>query len=271
MAAKVLFFGQDTDQRISTLIHTGYSVDVYSSIAELEPSLVEDSDAVAVAISGVWKPFLHDSISIVRSQSGIPFILFGEPDKDSSQSIFDLVIPARRSSSQWLGEIDLLIRECHATRAKAREVIATSDRLNVLTRTVMEQSRLHREQAQRERESSQDTRKKSECERERSLRESSRNKSEMIAGWHFAEIPGVIDFVEAAPVSIPCEERDKLNWSIMLALAKMTGLLLKATKVRLDNGTSDQIEALLGEERELATDLERLLKQWKSHRALHGC
>lgn len=261
MAAKVLFFGQDARRCIPVLESAGYAVDAYASVVQIPASIVEDSDARAVAMSGSWQPFLNAPISIAREKASIPFILFaGRDEHPAAQSIFDLVVPAGRQPSQWLIELDLLIRECQATCAAARRVAATSALLIEYSRLAREQSRLAREQSRLVREQSR-------LERERS-----RSLIHLSSSWDRHEIRGMVDFASAPDVcAAPCEERDRLNWSIMMAVAELTGLLVKTAKVHLDHGASEQIDALQAEEKSLASNLEALLMQWKAHRAAHGC
>jgi hypothetical protein len=271
VAAKVLFFGQDTRQCIPVLKRAGYSVDVYASVVEMRPSVFDDPDAAAVAISATWEPFLRDPISIARHHTTIPFILFEGAGEGPAQSIFDLVVPARRAPSQWLGELDLLIRECWATRAQARRVMAASDLLHKQSQAALGQLRLDRERSRVERESAQVAREHSRLERERSRRERSRSIVDMAGRWDLEGIPGFAGFANTPPVCSACEQRDRLNWSIMVAVAKLTSLLLKVTKAGLDVEASEHLIALRDEEKSLAADLEALLMQWKAHRASHGC
>jgi hypothetical protein len=272
VAAKVLFFGQDTRRRIPALKRAGYCVTAYASVVQMHPSIVEDPDAVAVAISGMWKPFLHDPISVTRTQTRIPFVLFASQELSPAQSMFDLVVPASRPPSRWLREIDLLIRECQETRADARRAIATSDLIHKQTEVLIDQSRLGRERARLERESSALAREQSRLEQERSSREISRNIDDLAGRWGLEQIPGIADFATAPPVSIgPCEERDRLDWSIMIGLATLTNLLWKIVKVPVGTEISNEIGALLLEEKGLAENLEALLTEWKKHRASHGC
>lgn len=266
VAAKILFFGQDTRSSIPVLRRAGYSVEVFGSTLQVRPSIIEDAGAVAVALSGEWEPSLGDPISIARERARVPFILFGTPGKPSDQSVFDLVIPANRRPSQWLSEIDLLIRECQATCADARRVMTTSDLLRNEIRARIERSRIDRERSRLERESSEVTREKSRLERVRS-----RDLIGTRGRWDLEKLPGIADFLKASPIIAPCKERDRLNWSIMMGVAKMSGLLLKATKIQLENDGEEQIEALLAEERGLAQYLEDLLRRWKAHRSSHGC
>ena len=80
------------------------------------------------------------------------------------------------------------------------------------------------------------------------------------------------DFAEGPAVSaVPCGERDRLNFSIMIQLAKLTHLLWDVMKVQLDNGTQEKMDLLNAEQKSLAASFEALLVQWKAHRDSHGC
>jgi hypothetical protein len=272
VAAKVLFFGPDPRRRIPALRRAGYCVEEFAAVTQMHQSVVENGDAAAVAVSGVWKPYMRNAILSTRDRNRIPFILFADQGKHPTPSIFDLVIPANQQTAQWLSELDLLIRECQMTRDQARKVVANSDLIGKQTEIVIEQSQRARERSRLERESSQSVRELSRLERERSFRAMFTSIDNMTGRWDLQEIPGVADYVKTPPVSaVPCAERDKLNWSIMIALATLTNLLWKIMKVRLANGIAEEIDALVAEEKSQAENLETLLVQWKFHRTSHGC
>lgn len=103
------------------------------------------------------------------------------------------------------------------------------------------------------------------------MRESSRNIPDREAR-SLCEIPSIVDFEDARPAcGDRCEERDGLNWSIMIAVANLTGHLWKMVRVKVNSGAPEQIHALQTEQRSLAANLECLLMRWKTHRASHGC
>jgi hypothetical protein len=266
MAAKVLFFGEDTRHCIPPLKGAGYSVHAYGSVAEIDPSIIEDPDVAAVGISGAWKPFLRDPISRARERTGIPFIFFAGKGEFPARSIFDLVVPADRPSSQWLVELELLVRDCQSTCARARKVIATSALLSEQTRIVIERSRLEREQSRLRRE-------RSRLECNRTLHEVSRSIAGVAEGWDLRESLRMDEAEKDPAVELaPCEKRDGLNRSVMFAVAHLINHLLKAARAKLDDGISEQqMDALLTEEDSLVTNLESLLKEWKAHRAVHRC
>jgi hypothetical protein len=271
VAAKVLFFGHDTRRCIPVLQGAGYSVDAYGSPADMHIG-VEDPDAAALAVAGEWEPLLNNPVLIARERRRIPFVLFAGPGRQPDRSIFDLVVPADRSPAGWLGEFDLLIRACRAIRDQARRVMGVSDLLEEQARAVIEQSKLVRERSRLERESSQSVREQSQLARERARRQMYESSGALPGRWDFDEVSGIADFVEAPPISaVPCQERDRLHWSIMIGLAKLTAILSRTVRARLDKRPWDQIHPLVEEEKGLAADLEALLNECKAHRALHGC
>ncbi|UWZ86333.1 hypothetical protein [Occallatibacter riparius] len=272
VAAKVLFFGQDTRRCIPMLQSAGYSVDAFGSPGEMHIH-VEDPDAAAVAVSGAWEPLLYDPVLIARERRRIPFVFFAGSGRQPDPSIFDLVVPAERSPAGWLGELDLLIRACRATRDEARRVTAASNLLEEQARAVIEQSKLVRERSRLERESSQSVREQSRLEQERSRRQRYESSGAPPGKWDLEDVSGIGDFAKTAPPAsaVPCQERDRLHWAIMIGLAKLNAILSRTVRARLDKWPWDQIRPLFEEERRLAADLEALLKECKAHRALHGC
>lgn len=271
VASRVLFFGQDTRGCIPALERAGYLVDAQQSVAQIRPSLARNPDTDAVIMSGVWESFLDPPVSEARERTHIPFVLFAMPGEHPAPSAFDLVVPANRPPAEWLGDFDLLIRQCRDTREEARRVTAVSDRLSEQTRALMEQSQREREQSRRERDQWLREREKSRRERERSRQEIARNLA-MERIWGLKDRPRVPDHVCASDLThSPCGDRDKLSWSIILATADLNTILFMMMKEKLDESPADQIDALQTEASAVIANLESLLTQWKTHRASHRC
>lgn len=270
MAPRVLFFGQDMRRSIPVLQRVGYSVDAYDSVAQIESSLIEESGVAAVAVSGIWEP-LHDPILSTRERTRLPFVLFALPEERPATSMFDLVIPARQPPAEWLGEFDLLIRQCRETRKEARRVLADSDLLSRQTKARVERLRLQGALARSERESAKSSRERSRHERARLRQEISRNAGGS-AGWDIEDLPALPDFAcDPEHGFVPCEERDKLSFSLIQEIATLTHLLHGMVKEKLSDAATEQIDATQAEASATIAKLESLLNRWKIHRAFHRC
>lgn len=270
MATKVLFFGQDTRLCIPVLTSAGYHVAAHDSALHMHPSFFDDPETAAVAVSGSSKSF-HDPISAVRKQTPVPFVLFALPGEQSGASIFDMVVPSARPSAQWLPEFGFLIRQCRETRTHARRVTATSDWLSKLTRATIAKSRQILESSRLERELSEGVRERSRRECERTTREMARSYAGSKRWDELLNSPDVTDSARESTGRVSCAARDRLNWSIIQAMASLTGLLYNLARKKLDEVADAQVAALESEGSSLVKNLESLLIQRKAHRAAHGC
>lgn len=263
MESKVLFVGQDTCRSIPTLERAGYSVRTYVSLEEMWPALVEDPDTAAVAMAVAWEPFLVPSISAARKGTQVPFILFALPNGPPASADFDLVVPASRPTAEWLAEFDLLLSKCKETRERARESapgLLQEPADPNLTPSKSPRQRLERRPRQaapqRDRPHAQSVGNGSSPERP--------NRAEPSA-----------QLVESIRNSdwglVSCEERRRLNWCVIQALAHLTQLLFRMARGKLDEASPEEIHALQAEASAVEGDLEILVGQWTAHRAAHGC
>lgn len=106
MAANwIAHFGADKHYRLAVLTRAGYTVERCNSPAQLHAVLtgIRYVDAVIVSESDGDTPY--DAISMTRSNSTIPLILFqsGNPHYDESE--FDLVVPVLTQPREWLNKI----------------------------------------------------------------------------------------------------------------------------------------------------------------------
>lgn len=109
MAIRIVHFGEDSLNRISTLRDMGYSVEECYSLAELHASLVGVLPADAVAISENVSAVTDHAISLTRSVSAVPLILFRGGNQYCSASEIDLVVPSNAGTDEWLNAVAKLV------------------------------------------------------------------------------------------------------------------------------------------------------------------
>jgi len=153
MGARIVHFGSDTCHRMPVLKSAGYSINDCRSLAQLHYALQICAEADAVVMTEPDRVAPDSAISIARSSSTAPLILFPGRRLEYKESDFDLVVPALTPPEQWLSDIAALIQRSQAIRAQSQSLV--------------DQSSLRRE--------AEAARKKSRLERERSRRECARN------------------------------------------------------------------------------------------------
>src|SRR5579863_8958984 len=111
MAIRIVHFGEDTFNRISTLKSNGYSVDECYSLSELHASLVGilPADAVTIAENDRDGAVTDHAISLTRSISAAPLILFRGGNQRYSAPEIDLVVPSNAGADDWLKDLAKLI------------------------------------------------------------------------------------------------------------------------------------------------------------------
>ena len=109
MAIRIVHFGSDVFNRIAALKRTGYSVDECYSIADLHASLVGILPADAVAIADNEGAVTDHAISLTRSISAAPLILFRDRNDLYIRPEIDLVVPSNAGADDWLNDIAKLI------------------------------------------------------------------------------------------------------------------------------------------------------------------
>lgn len=154
MAARIIHFGPDDCHRLTVLRSAGYSVDACGSLGQLRASLVADREADAVVMTEGDGVAPEEAITLARSHSSAPVVLFSGSNRSYEESSFDLVVHSLTPPDEWLVEVDVLI-------AKNRELRAQSEAIG------LESARLRYEAAQ--------VRERSQAERERSRKECARN------------------------------------------------------------------------------------------------
>jgi hypothetical protein len=120
MAAVVIHFGVGDLHRVSVLEKAGYVVSDCQSAMGLYSSLLQFPDPDAVAISESDLIDGDEMISLIRSHSTAPLILFQGPAPLIETSEFDLVVPPLTEPRIWLGDLAGLVEHNRAIRDHSR-------------------------------------------------------------------------------------------------------------------------------------------------------
>lgn len=111
MAARILHFGQDECNRVIVLRSAGYSVEACPSLPNLDAALRKDAEPDAVVFSERHAPARHNGLTLVRSGSSAPVILFEHTLYYPDEPEYDLVIPNLTPVQEWLDRIAAIIAQ----------------------------------------------------------------------------------------------------------------------------------------------------------------
>jgi hypothetical protein len=112
-SVRLIHFGSDDCHRVNVLRSAGYSVDECRSMRAFQDALKAERKPDAVFITEREDDPAGDAISLTKSCSAAPLILFRRSHGDLSDRGFDLVIESLTPPQQWLQEIDELIARRH--------------------------------------------------------------------------------------------------------------------------------------------------------------
>jgi hypothetical protein len=109
--ARIIHFGKDDCHRVSVLRSAGYAVEDCRSLRAFREALAADGRPDAVFITEREGNLQGDAISLSKSYSPAPLVLFRRSNSDLSGERFDLVIDSLTPPTRWLVEIgDLIAR-----------------------------------------------------------------------------------------------------------------------------------------------------------------
>jgi hypothetical protein len=110
MAARVVHFGCDPCRRLLVLHMAGYAIDDCPSVLNLGFAL-QDNQAAAVVFTGQNENERKEAVTLARSQSSAPLILFEASNSPTDEADFDLVIPPLTPPQEWLDKIAATIQQ----------------------------------------------------------------------------------------------------------------------------------------------------------------
>jgi len=111
MAPRVVHFGCDDCRRLLVLHMAGYAVDDCPSILNLRSALLDSRQADAVVFSEQDEKERREAITLARSQSSAPLILFETSNGPGDEAEFDLVIPPLTPPHEWLAKLAAAIQQ----------------------------------------------------------------------------------------------------------------------------------------------------------------
>jgi len=111
MAARVVHFGCDVCRRLLVLHMAGYAVDDCPSILNLRSALLDSRQTDAVVFSTQDEAERKEAITLARSESSAPLILFETSNGPSDEANFDLVIPPLTPPQEWLAKLAATIEQ----------------------------------------------------------------------------------------------------------------------------------------------------------------
>jgi hypothetical protein len=115
--ARIIHFGKDDCHRVSVLRSEGYAVEDCRSLRAFREALEAQPDAVF--ITEREGSLQKDAVSLSRSCSTAPLVLFRRSNSDLRGESFDLVIDSLSPPTRWLMEIgELLARSGTAEAAR---------------------------------------------------------------------------------------------------------------------------------------------------------
>jgi len=111
MAARLLFVGDDICHRLPVLLSAGYTVAELQSPAQLTAALAALDCPDAILVTSTDAKLASQVLSVARSRSTTPVILFCDQGYDYGSAQFDLVIPVLTPPLTWLEDIRALVEK----------------------------------------------------------------------------------------------------------------------------------------------------------------
>jgi hypothetical protein len=157
MAARVIHYGNDECHRLTVLRSAGYAVDSYNSLPQLREALTTNGKPEAVFITEDDRDSPLLVVTIAKSCSSAPLVLFRRSNAIFEEEHFDLVIDSLTPPTQWLNELQELIVHGQTLRARSRELAKESAQLRVEASAAREKSRVERKRSRQERHQQPET------------------------------------------------------------------------------------------------------------------
>jgi hypothetical protein len=150
VASRVIHVGADICHRLPVLESAGYQVDTCDSVRELDDALAGEEQLEAVLISEGLGGGHQDAVSLARSRSSAPIVLFRETQRSVTESTFDLVVPNLVPPETWLADIAALIARCQTLRTNSQTLRQESAKLQRESAIARAKSNGERQRARQE-------------------------------------------------------------------------------------------------------------------------
>lgn len=149
MAARVIHFGVDQCYRLNVLRRAGYEVDTCGNLIQLREILESKGETDALMVSDSDGSVRSQAISLARSRTSAPIILFPDSIHSYSTAEVDLVVPCFTPPEEWLLDLANLIVHSRAVREYSRLLKEESKSLRRASLAARVKSFRERERARR--------------------------------------------------------------------------------------------------------------------------
>lgn len=136
----------------------GYLVDCCTSFDQLHQALIRVPLADAVAVSECFEELPQNAVSLTRAMVSIPLILFRSADPCLDEADFDLIVSAYANPNVWVREVEQLIEESRATRARTQVLRQDTKLLIERSGILRQESAVARQKSRSEREPTESNR-----------------------------------------------------------------------------------------------------------------
>lgn len=154
MPARLIHLGSDTSHRLKVLRRAGYHIDACNNLIEFRTALRSDPEADAVLLNDSDGSVPLEAISLARSRSSAPIILFPHIQRVYGPADVDLTVPGLTPPEEWLLDLANLIVRFRAIRAYSQLLHEHAELLRSETAAVCEKSRMEMERSRMARERS---------------------------------------------------------------------------------------------------------------------
>jgi hypothetical protein len=140
-SARVLHVGEDVCFRISVMEAAGLVVCRSNGTDEGISEALRDAGISAVAFSQLRSAHL---VSVARSLTPAPLILFRDPDVEVEESEFDVVIPPATAPARWLKSLATAIEDARYLQARSQQLRNESAAVRAKFREIRAEARRRR-------------------------------------------------------------------------------------------------------------------------------
>lgn len=123
MSARIVHFGDDRFNRLGPLREAGYSIDSCSTLDEFRAAVASGAPCDALTIAETESSRFECAISIARSESVAPLILFQASTQQRDSSAFSLVVPLLAPPASWIAQVAEVIERGRARRPSSQQKI----------------------------------------------------------------------------------------------------------------------------------------------------
>lgn len=149
MAAKIVHFGIDSCYRLGVLRRAGYVIENCSNLEEVCAAVKPDRETDAIMINDSDGSLPPHAISLVRTRTTAPIIVFPSSLRLYQPQEIDLLVPAFTPPEEWLIDLANLIVQGRALRAYSRSLQEQSQSLRRDSLAIRVTSIRERERARR--------------------------------------------------------------------------------------------------------------------------